>query len=285
MDYREWEWRSADGTRLFACGWRPEEPGRTKGVVGIVHGMGEHSGRYAHVAEMLTDEGYAVLGFDQRGHGRTEGKRGHTPSYEALLEGMDLMLDEAARQYPGLPRYAYGHSMGGNVVLNYALRREGRKLAGAIATGPWLRLAFRPPKMTLVAGRIMERFYPAFTNHRPLAAERLTSDPDMARRYADDKLGHGLITARFFFSIQRAGRWALEHADRLSIPLLLMHGGDDQVTSLAASRQFAERAGPRCTFVEWPHFRHELHNELERERVFSLVRRWLNTQTDGRKPG
>jgi alpha-beta hydrolase superfamily lysophospholipase len=275
MSHKSLEWLCADGTRMYACEWCLDPAETAIAVIGIVHGMGEHTGRYTHVAKMLNAEGYAVLGFDQRGHGRTEGKRGHTPSYQALLEGVDLMLAEAQRRYPAIPVFLYGHSMGGNVTLNYLLRRQPR-LAGAIVTGPWLKLAFKPPSLQAAVGRMIEWIYPKFTNHRPMVAENLTSDPAMIKRYVQDKLGHGQITAKFYFGVHRAGHWALAHADQLSVPLLLMHGGDDYVTSLVASKQFAEQAGSRCTWVEWPGFKHEIHNEIGREKVFIVIRRWLN---------
>jgi len=272
------EWRCKDETLMHACEWSPDSfGGSPRAVVGLVHGMGEHMGRYAHLAEMLNAEGYAVLGFDQRGHGKTAGKRGHVPAYESLLEGVDLLLDEAQRKYPGLPVFLYGHSMGGNVTLNYLLRRQ-PAIRGAVVTGPWLKLAFKPPSLQSIVGKVVERVYPAYTNNRPMVAEHLTSDPAMIERYVNDPLGHGQITARFFFGVQRAGLWALSHAYMLQIPLLLMHGGDDKVTSLHASKEFASKAGRRVDWREWPEFKHELHNESRREEVFSVIRDWLTTQ-------
>ncbi|TVX95343.1 lysophospholipase [Cohnella terricola] len=259
---------------MHGCEWTPDERVTVPAVICLVHGMGEHMGRYAHVADMMTAEGYAVFGFDQRGHGRTEGKRGHTPNYESLLEGVDIMLAEAKRKYPGIPLFLFGHSMGGNVTLNYLLRRH-PDIRGAIVTGPWLKLAFKPPSLQAIVGRIVEKIYPGYTNRRPLAAESLTTDPTMIQRYISDPLGHGQITARFFFGVQQAGIWALENARELKVPLLLMHGGDDKVTSLQASKQFAERAGALVTWREWPDFKHELHNETRREEVFDVIRDWL----------
>ncbi|TVY10546.1 alpha/beta hydrolase [Paenibacillus cremeus] len=275
MKYAEFSWQSTDGARMFGCEWRPEEEQGLKAVVIIVHGMGEHSGRYSHVADALTSEGYAVLSYDQRGHGRTEGKRGHIPSYDALLESLDVLFEEAKRRYPALQRFILGHSMGGNVTLNYILRRK-PEISGAIVTAPWLKLAFQPPQLQVWIGRIAEQIYPSFTNHRPMAAEQLTSDPEMIRRYAEDPLGHGQITFRFFFSMQRAAQWAMANAGQLSIPLLLLHGGNDKVTSIDATRQFAYEAGALCSFREWPGYRHELHNELEREHVIAYLLEWLN---------
>lgn len=275
MSYSEFEWRGPDGIRMFACEWKPPEEIQVKAVIGIVHGMGEHSGRYRHVAEMLIAEGYAVLAYDQSGHGRTEGLRGHAASFEVLLDHVGLLLAEMGRRYPNLPRFLFGHSMGGNVTLNYLLRRK-PKLNGAVVTGPWLKLAFDPSPSQVFMGRIINRIYPKYVNKRPMVVEHLTSDPEMAKRYVEDPLGHGDISVRFFFEVERAGLWALEHAGELSANLLLMHGSNDQVTSILASKQFAQRAGSLCTFVEWPDYRHELHNELRREEVFAAMRQWLS---------
>lgn len=282
MRFHPFSWTLSDGTTMSAGEWpakvdtnRADAPVASPvAVILLVHGMGEHMGRYHHVADMLTNEGYAVLGFDQRGHGRTIGKRGHTPSYESLLEGVDRLFEEAASRYPDVPVLLYGHSMGGNVTANYVLRRK-PAVAGAIVGSPWLRLAFAPPQAQVVLGRLVERLYPGFTNKRPMNVDHLTSDPGMAEMYRSDPLGHGNITARFFFGVQRAGLWAIQHAGELSVPMLLLHGDDDRVTSIAASRQFAEQAGALCEYREWQGYKHELHNELGREAVFAAIREWI----------
>lgn len=277
MSYGQLEWICADRTSMFACEWKPDQTEEIRAVIGLIHGMGEHMGRYQHVAKMLNENGYAVLSFDQRGHGQTKGQRGHTPSYDALLEGIDLMLAEAKQRYPGIPVFLFGHSMGGNVALNYLLRRK-PNVAGAIVTGPWLKLAFKPPSIQAVIGRLLEWAYPKYTSNRPLVADKLTSDPVMQQLYITDKLGHGQITSKFYFGVSRAGVWALKHASELSVPLLLMHGGADSVTSLPASKQLAELVGSRCTWKEWPGYKHELHNEIGREDVFLEIKKWLNNQ-------
>lgn len=274
MAHRELAWTCKDGTRMYGCVWHPDNATAVKAVVGFVHGMGEHMGRYAHVAEMLNEAGYAVIGFDQRGHGRTEGKRGHAPTYEALLEGVGLLLEEAADRYQGLPVFLLAHSMGGNVALNYMLREQ-PGIKGAIVIGPWLKLAFKPPSLQVVLGRIIERIYPKYTNNRPMKAANLTTDPVMIARYLNDPLGHGQITAKFFFSMLRAGRWAIDNAAKLSVPTLIMHATEDRVTSPAASRQFAEQAGSICEWTGWDGFQHELLNEIRREEVFEVIRDWL----------
>lgn len=275
MTFKEHSWTCEDGTAMYGCAWQPPAGIPAKAVVGLVHGMGEHMGRYGHVADWLTRDGYAVIGFDQRGHGRTAGKRGHTPTYEALFEGIDLLLAEAAASYPGLPVFLIAHSMGGNVTLNYLLRKQPR-IAGAVVSGPWLKLAFRPPSLQVAIGRVIERIYPSYTNDRPLKAAVLTSDPEMIARYVNDSLGHGRITAKFFLSMLRSGRWAIEHASLLTVPTLVLHATEDKVTSSAASKQFAEAAGSVCEWIGWDGFQHELYNELRREEVFAVMRDWLS---------
>lgn len=275
MNEREFGWTAKEGQRVYAREWTPDGADSITAVILIVHGMGEHSERYRHVAEWFTTAGYAVYAFDQLGHGRTDGKRGHTSHYDDLLDPIDRLKEEADRSWPGKRQFLYGHSMGGNLTLNYLLRRK-PDVAGAVVTSPWLKLAFDPPALQVTAARLLERLYPKFTNDRPFNPNHLTSDPEMIKRLKEDTLGHGKITARFFLGVHRAGRWAIEHAPELSTPLLLMHGGSDTVTSFTASRLFAERAGNRyCTFREWPDCRHELHNERRREEVFAVIHAWL----------
>jgi alpha-beta hydrolase superfamily lysophospholipase len=273
MQYREFGWQTQGGKNVFACEWLPDDE-TVQAVVVIVHGMGEHTGRYRHVAEMLTRERYAVLAFDQLGHGRTEGKRGHARSYEDLLHGIDRLRDEAARRFPGKPVILYGHSMGGNLTINYILRRT-TDLAGAIASSPWLKLAFAPPSWKTALARVIHRVWPTYTERQVFLPTQLTSDPEMCNRIINDPLGHGFISARYFLEVHRAGKYALEHAADITVPLLLMHGDADSVTSTAASRLFAQRAGSICTYREWPVYRHELHNESGREEVFREIREWI----------
>lgn len=133
MKKAEYQWQAKDGLYLHARRWEPDSG--LKGVVCLVHGFGEHTGRYLHVAGHLAGAGYALVAFDQRGHGKSGGQRGHAPSYEVMMDDMDLLLDGAHRLYPGLPLFLYGHSMGGNLVLNYALRRK-PQLMRVVAKSP-----------------------------------------------------------------------------------------------------------------------------------------------------
>ena len=157
METFEWNWKTSDGLQMYSKGWAPK--GTPKAVVCLVHGLGEHIGRYEHVAAALTEKGYTLLGFDLRGHGKSAGPRGHTPSYEALMDDIAVFFGQIEARYPGLPRFSYGDSLGGSLVLNYALRRK-PALRGVIATGPWLKLAFAPPGLQGLIGEDDEQHFP-----------------------------------------------------------------------------------------------------------------------------
>lgn len=266
------QWRSADGLLLVGRCWEPD--GEPKAVVCLVHGLGEHCGRYAHVAAALNDAGYAVLASDKRGHGRSEGKRGHVPSYDALMDDIGLLLAQAAERYPGKPRFLYGHSLGGNEVLNYALRRR-PDVAGVVSTSPGLRPGFKPPALQLAAGRLMNRLWPAFTMPNSLEMDALCRDPAVIAAYQADPLNHDRLSARLGIGLLEAGEWALAHAAEFPVPLLLMHGTADRLTSPAASVEFAGRAA-NCTLQLWEGFYHETHNDPEKDRVIAFMVRWLD---------
>ncbi len=277
MNKEEFRLTASDGVELFAQRWAPDQ--KPVGVVCLVHGLGEHSGRYEHLADVLAQAGYATMAIDLRGHGLSPGKRGHVSSYQRMLDDIDLLLVDAQERYPDIPLFLYGHSMGGGLVLNYALRRDGL-LAGVIATGPALRLGFEPPPLQVALTRLMSAIWPAFTQASGLDSQALSRDPKVVQRYQADPLVHDQISASLFNGFYQAGLWALEHADAFPASLLLMHGSEDRLTSPEASREFAHRLGERCTFKLWEGLYHEIHNEPEQDQVFAFLLGWLRHQME-----
>jgi alpha-beta hydrolase superfamily lysophospholipase len=264
MKHIEFSWVTSQGSKVYAQKWLPD--GDVKASVNLVHGMGEHSSRYIHVAEFLTKKGYAVYAFDQLGHGRTIGKKGHTPSYDALLDNIDVLLNKSKEEYPQLPQVLYGHSMGGNLVLNYGLRRK-PKIKGVIATSPWLKLAFEPPAIQLTIGKVVRNLLPAFVQSTKLNIKHISRDLQEVKKYEQDVLNHDKISTTFFFGVYEAGLWALEHAAEWSLPLFLSHGTGDQITSYKASEEFANKAKDKVTIKLWPELYHETNNEIEKQQV------------------
>ena len=276
MNHFEWSWMQGE-TKFFAQGWSPNQ---TKAVVCIVHGFAEHSGRFAHVAERLGREGYAVLAIDQFGHGKTEGPRGYSPSLDASMDSIKILLDEAETRFPGLPKFLYGHSMGGNMVINYLLRRK-PSITGAVATAPWLLLGFDPPAVKLMLAKIMKNIYPKWPEKANLDTSVLSRDKEEVRKYDTDPLVHNTARAGTFFDTYNAGKWAIEHASELTVPMIILHGTDDKLIAHKGSELFAEKAPKNLlTFKSLPGYYHEIHNEpaAEREKVFVEIINWLNSR-------
>ena len=276
MKYTEFQFKTNDESLLFAREWQPESDPR--GVICLIHGLGEHSGRYAYLAKVLTLEGYTLLAYDQRGHGQSLGQRGHAPSYESLLDDIDSFGRESSRRFPNLPLFLYGHSLGGNLVLNYVLRRKS-KFVGVIATSPWLRLAFEPSDLKVKLALVMNKIWPSFSQFNDLDLRALSHDITIIDAYRVDPFVHNKISARLFFSVYQAGLWAIENAALFDTPLLLMHGGDDHITSAEATKQFAKQVQQDCTLKIWEGLYHELHNELEKEEIMIYLTNWLKSKT------
>ena len=275
MNHVEFTRQSPDKLQLYFQGWEPEASLRA--VVCLVHGLGEHTGRYAHVAAALNEAGYAVLGFDLRGHGKSEGLRGHTPSYDTLMDDIGRLLDAAAQRYPGKSQFIYGHSLGGNLVLNYALRRKPR-LAGVVSTSPAIRMTKPLPGTQLATAKVMNKLQPTIQMPNGLTLDSLARDPEVIRAYKSDPLVHNKISVRLAVEMLQAGEWALAHAAEFPLPLLLVHGSADEITSAAATQEFAGRVPGDCTLKIWDGFYHETHNEPEKAEVLAFMVAWIGSR-------
>ena len=244
------------------------------GCVILVHGFGEHAGRYeSGVVPVLAGAGWAVLAFDLVGHGRSEGKRGHCRGYAQLIGQVAAAFAKAGELHPGVPRVLYGHSLGGNLVLN-AVLRDAVSPAGVVASSPYLRLAFQPPAWKLVAGNVLLRLAPAVTLPAGLDPSGISSQPEEVAAYREDPLIHDRVSPKYSLPVIAAGEWALEHASQWGIPLLIAHGEDDPIIDPEGSRILHRRAsGSQLLLLEGN--RHELHHDRGRATYFEAVTRWL----------
>ncbi|HEY5621524.1 MAG TPA: lysophospholipase [Pontiella sp.] len=272
MNHIEFELITGDGLKLRGQGWTPPEAACA--VVCLVHGHGEHSGRYAGMAEALGQAGFAMMTFDLRGHGLSQGKRGHAPSYETLMSDIALLLQEAASRCPALPCFLFGHSLGGNLVAYYVLKNR-PSLAGVILSAPLFRLAYRPPKWKTALLEILYALHLAIPVSTGIRRSELTRDTEVLDRYSSDPLAHKRITPQLALDMLRYGEWILQHAAAFPLPVMLMHGRSDKVTSVEASMEFASRAGQCCTLEIWDGFYHEVHNEPEKEQIYDCVLDWM----------
>ena len=148
----EWEWKSFDGLGMYSKAWTPEK--EPKAAVCLIHGLGEHIGRYDHVGAAFADAGYALLGFDLRGHGKSGGQRGHAPSLDAFFNDMDDFGRDVAKRHPSAPRFLYGHSLGGLLSLSYSLSLK-MDARGMIISSPGLRTAIHEQKKKLLLAKAL----------------------------------------------------------------------------------------------------------------------------------
>ncbi len=249
-------------------------PIEARGVVVLVHGFGEHSGRYSeNVVPMLLKNNLAVVCYDNIGHGISGGKRGHCPSYEVLLDVLEQVINKASNRFPQLPLYLYGHSMGGNLVLNYTMRRK-PGLAGLIATSPYLRLAFAPPKWKIIVGKLLLKIIPSVTLPAGLDSAGISQIPAEVAKYNADPLIFDQVSPMYSFPIMDAGEWAIKEAANLKVDALLMHGTSDPIIDHRATIAFHERA-TTTTLHLFEGAYHELHHDLCKQEMLSKIEKWL----------
>jgi acylglycerol lipase len=272
---------SRDGVDLFLRSWEPASPAR--GVVCLVHGLGEHSGRYEGVADALTGAGYAVRAIDLRGHGRSPGRRGHTP-FPATLGDIDALIADAQDRHPGVPCFLYGHSLGGLLVLTFLTERRPR-LAGAIAASPGLRSPLLEQRAKIALSRLLGSVAPTLTLPTGLDADAICRDPDVVATYRADPLVHDRASMALARDGVVAARETSSRGALVGVPVLLIHGTADRLTYARGTEKFAAQVAGDRTLVLYDWLVHELHNEPERAQVLADVVAWLDAHgNDGPDP-
>ncbi len=268
---------AADGLKLQLQAWPAAEPAR--GTVLIVHGLGEHIGRYAHVAARLNGWGWHVVGYDQRGHGRSEGARGGLNHADDLLQDLARVIDAARAARPGA-LVLLGHSLGGLVTARFA--------AGGVGTAePWHRpldaLVLSSPALDpgMSAGQklllmLTGRFAPNLAVNNGLKPEWISRDPAVVQRYAADPLVHDRVTPRLGRFIVDAAQAVRERAPQWTLPTLLLYAGSDRCVAPGGSAGFAA-AAPQAVVAthEYRALYHEIFNEPEQAQVFDQLGEWL----------
>ena len=259
-----------DGAGLYVRSWDPPAP---RGTILLTHGMGEHCGRYDHVAERLTGAGLRVVTWDLRGHGRSAGERGDIKGYEMLVD--DLQELWSISSTGPKPHFLYGHSLGGQITLNFAARHR-PEAAGLIITSPWFRLAFTPPRWKVSLAWVAARVWPAFTQDTDMMPTRLSRDLDFLMAMPDMELIHHRMSARMYHALTAGAVRAGREAVALPNPILLIHGDRDPVTSVDATKEFfhALRSADKSLIII-PEALHETHNDLCRETVLDQITGWL----------
>jgi alpha-beta hydrolase superfamily lysophospholipase len=265
-----------DDITFYMQGWEPQHP--PKAIVCLVHGLGEHTGRYTHAGKALNEAGYALFGFDLRGHGQSGGPRGHFPSLATVLNDIHNFVNFQRQNHPPLPLFLYGHSLGGLLTLTYALQHpEG--LQGVIVTGAGLRSALQEQKAKIAMVKLLGSLIPTMIIKSELEVAGLSHDQTVVQAYISDPLVHDKVS----LGLGKTGLTAIElcfaRASQFKPPLLIMHGKADRITYPSGSEDFAKLASQTnkdVTLKIWDGLYHEIHNEPQQAEVFQVMIEWLD---------
>jgi lysophospholipase len=249
-----------------------------RAVVLLVHGAGEHCGRYQWLASEWQRRRYAVLGTDLPGLGKSGGRRGHIDSFDDYLRVVDRLVRRAEELYPSIPHILFGHSMGGLIAVRYLQTRpdHGTRLAATVLSSPCLELALSVPRFKAKMAGLLDRIWPRLVQPNGIVATDVSRSLDVVRDYHADPLLVRHVSVRWFMELQRAMTAAMAKPSQFSVPILILQAGADKLVSPAATQRFAEQLkAPRKKFILFEQCYHELFNEPERELVFKEMAQWL----------
>lgn len=278
MKHIEGTFQGAKGLSLYYQSWSPQN--RAKAIVAIVHGLGSHSGQFDNAVQYLIGKGYGVYAFDLRGHGRSPGQRGHINSWAEFREDLNAFLQLIREREPDCPRFLWGHSLGGAIALDYALRFP-EVLQGVIVTAPAIgRIGVSPMKIAI--GRLLSQVYPRFSLKSGIDREASSRDPNAVSAYAQDTLRHEYGSARLATEFLETVNWIQSHGSDLRLPLLILHGSADRVTHPDSSWAFCMQVTfPDKECYEFPGSYHDLHIDINHHEVFANLGEWLERHLPG----
>jgi alpha-beta hydrolase superfamily lysophospholipase len=266
---------SGDHLRLYWQRYRPPSP---KATVAVLHGGGDHSGRYPALTAGLVRAGFEVALLDFRGHGQSDGRRWHVDTFDDYLADIDAFLGRLCQDGYAGKLFVAAHSMGSLIAARWGVDHW-REPAGFVLSSPYLRLAMRPPLVKVWGARLAGRVVPWLPVATGLASSALTSDPELQVWTDHDPLYGRKTTPRWFDEASRAQAEVLERAGEFRAPLLVLAAGADTIADAAASRRFVEQVRSEDKrFVLYPGFRHEIFNEVERERPIAEAVAWLSAR-------
>jgi alpha-beta hydrolase superfamily lysophospholipase len=276
--------KGTDGLELYYQSWHPE--GEVWAILVMVHGLGGHSGLYGNIVQHLIPKNYAVYAFDLRGNGRSPGQRGYLNAWAEFREDLRAFVHLIKTQYPEQPLFLLGHSVGAIIVLDYVLRSpaEVSDLQGVIALAPTLGKIGVPP-FKLLLGRLLSRVWPRFSLSTGIDLSTASSDPAVMAAYAQDPWRHTQGSARFATEFLATVAWIQEHAADLQVPLLILHGGADQVALPEGGCAFFERV----TILdkerrEYPGVYHEIQSDRNYQEMLTDLDNWLERHLPPQSP-
>ena len=265
-----------DGENLAVQDWYLPDGVRQRGVVLVVHGLGEHAGRYDAVAGILNAWGFAVRSYDQYGHGESDGTRGGLPHANRLLDDLSDLIESTRVRNPGMPLIVLGHSMGGLVAASFVARTL-RAIDGLVLSSPALAMRLGPVQRMMMA--VVPRIAPNLTAGNGLEPRYLSHDRRVVQQYLNDPRVHDRISGRLARFMEDEGALVRSRAPSWNVPTLLMYAGDDHMVDPAGTDMFAASAPPRfVTSRRFDGLYHEILNEQDAQPVYECLKSWLDAR-------
>lgn len=259
---------------MYTHKWSANDP---KAAIVLVHGTGEHHGRYEHVAKYLNERGWDVYTGDLPGCGRSEGKRGHIASFQEYVDTVRQWTLNACADAQGRPVFLMGHSLGGLIVTRFVQSDEtSDKLSGVILTSPCLQLQLEVPAWKAQLAQALNRFWPTLTIPNGITPDMVSRDVNIQLCYRTDPYNYHKVSVRWYQELHHAMDQAWANRDKLDVPMLVLQAGDDFLVNAKAVEQFVDGVRGEITFRNYAGLRHEILNEPEREEILNQMEEWMN---------
>jgi acylglycerol lipase len=268
------------GTEIFFQNWCVDRP---RGFLVIVHGLGEHSGRYDNITNELKGKNISIYALDHRGHGRSGGKRGHIDSFMDYVYDLKLFIDLIKEENSEIPLVMLGHSLGGVIATKYALAYS-EDLNALVLSSPGFVPLVEIPGWKKSLSKIGSRYAPGLSQPSNLDARYLSHDADVVEAYENDRLVHDRVTTRFFSEFSKACEECMHGASDLRMPLLVFHGTDDKIVDYRGSEKLFTCASSRDKNLHlFNGYYHETMNEVGKKKVLQIAARWIVNAISGKK--
>ena len=257
--------------------WLPNK--KINVAIGIIHGLGEHSNRYDDFAEYFCKKGFGVYSIDLRGHGKSEGKRGHINNFKKLIDDSEEMFINIRKENLNVPMVMFGHSLGGCIALNYLCENQSKEIDLAIISSPWLRTVLEPPKFILYIQKILVGLFPSLTLNNRLDPYDLSKDTDIVKKYIEEPLVHNKISLKMFSEVNKTIDKIENESEKINIPVLLVHGKKDNIISFKGTEKVSKKIN-NSKLILYEGLYHEPHNDLEKNEILADYTSFIKNNID-----
>ena len=269
--------KSKDGSNLKYYSWLPNK--KINVAIGIIHGLGEHSNRYDDFAEYFCKKGFGVYSIDLRGHGKSEGKRGHINNFKKLIDDSEEMFINIRKENLNVPMVMFGHSLGGCIALNYLCENQSKEIDLAIISSPWLKTVLEPPKFIIYIQKILVGLFPSFTLNNRLDPYHLSKNTNKVKKYIKDPLVHNRISLKMFSEVNKAIDKIENESEKINIPVLLLHGKKDNIISFKGTKKISKKIN-NSKLILYEGLYHEPHNDLEKNEILDNYTSFIKNNID-----